>query len=320
MANDLVRFSEHHELGPLIVSARNYVRDSKAKNTLRAYRADCQDFSAWCTESALEAIPAAPQTLALYLARRAETCKVSTLERRIVAINQAHAAAGRPSPTSSLLVRSVMNGIRRTKGTAPAGKSPTLIEDIRRMVAALPSGPLGIRDRALLLLGFAGAFRRSELVSIDLGDCAFTSDGLVVTLRRSKTDQEAAGYKIGIPYGSSPDTCPIRALKAWLEHAKITENGPVFLPVSKHGKLLTGRLAPDAVARAVKRYAKRIGLDPDRYGGHSLRAGLATAAAIGGADERSIMNQTRHKSLKQVRAYIRDGNLFRDNAAARVGM
>jgi integrase len=186
------------------------------------------------------------------------------------------------------------------------------------MVAALPDGLLGVRDRALLLVGFAGAFRRSELVSLDRPDLEFTKDGLTVMLRRSKSDQEGQGRKVGIPYGSNPETCPVRALQAWLEAAAITD-GPVFRGVTRHGKV-QGRLSGYAVALIVKRYAAVGGLDPSRYAGHSLRAGLATAAAIGGASERSIMNQTGHKSITMVRRYIRDGNLFRENAAAKTGL
>lgn len=319
MENGVEKITTETALGPLVASARDYIRDSKAQNTRRAYRSDWAHFSGWCGQNGLQPLPAAPETVALYLTALADTCKVSTIARRFVAINQAHAAAGQPSPTTAAAVRSVMAGIRRRKGTAPGSKAPTLIEDIRRMAASLPAGNLGTRDHALLLVGFAGAFRRSELVSLDHEDCAFTGDGLVITLRRSKTDQEAAGRKVAIPYGSSPDTCAVRATQAWLQASGAT-TGPLFHPVNRHGKILPGRLSDKAVARAVKRYALKAGLDPARYAGHSLRAGLATAAAIGGASERSIMAQTGHRSVNMVRIYIRDGNLFRENAVTRVGM
>jgi integrase len=213
----------------------------------------------------------------------------------------------------------VLAGIRRAKGTAPDAKAPVLIGDLRAMVAALPAGLLGARDRALLLIGFAGAFRRSELVGLDVEDLTFSSDGLAVTLRRSKTDQEGAGRKIGIPYGSNPDTCPVRALQAWLDASVITA-GPIFRSVNRHGQLQPGRLSDRAVALIVKRCVEAAGKDARKFAGHSLRAGLATAAAIGGASERSIMAQTGHRSVMMVRRYIRDGSLFRENAAARVGL
>ena len=187
------------------------------------------------------------------------------------------------------------------------------------MVAATDEGLIGLRDRALILLGFAGAFRRSELVALDVADLAFNRDGLTVTLRRSKTDQEGQGRKVGIPYGSNPDTCPVRVLQAWLETAGLAE-GPVFRSMNRHGPCTTGRLAPADVARVVKKLAERAGLDAARYAGHSLRAGHATSAAIAGASERSIMNQTGHRSVQMVRRYIRDGILFRENSAGKLGL
>lgn len=168
-----------------------------------------------------------------------------------------------------------------------------------------------MRDRALILSGFAGAFRRSELVALDVADLAFTRDGLTVTLRRSKTDQEGQGRKIGIPYGANPDSCPVRVVQAWLKAAAIAD-GPVFRSINRHGRVLPGRLAPADVARVVKKLAERAG--------HSLRAGHATAAAVAGASERSIMNQTGHRSVQMVRRYIRDGSLFRENSAGKLGL
>jgi integrase len=187
------------------------------------------------------------------------------------------------------------------------------------MVAMLPDKLIGVRDRALLLVGFAGAFRRSELVSLDVGDVEIRREGLLVTLRRSKTDQEAAGREVAIPYGSNPDTCPVRALEAWLEASGIAD-GPLWRAVDKGGRLQPGRLSDKAVALVVKKRAEAAGLDPDLYAGHSLRAGLATAAAAAGASERSIMEQTGHKSVQTVRRYIRRGTQFRDNAAGMVGL
>ena len=306
-------------LAPIAESAREYMRHAKAENTIVAYRSDWRHFTGWCEQHGRESIPASPETVALYLSDLAREHKASTVTRRAVAINQAHQAAGHESPTATAVVRTLLSGIRRTKGIAPTTKTPTLTNDIRLMVAALPTGLLGVRDRALLLVGFAGAFRRSELVAVNREDCEFTREGLVITLRRSKTDQEGQGRKVAIPHGSAADTCPVQALRAWLKAAGITA-GPVFRPLNRHGQILSGRLSDKAVVRAVKAYAGAAGLDPTRYAGHSLRAGLATAAAIAGASERSIMNQTGHRSTVMVRRYIRDGNLFRENAAARVGL
>jgi integrase len=219
----------------------------------------------------------------------------------------------------SPLVRNTMKGIRRTLGTAPAQKAATLTDDIRAMLDATDAGTIGFRDRALILLGFAGAFRRSELVGLDVEDCAFGKDGLTVTLRRSKVDQEGVGRKIGIPYGSNPETCPVRTMQTWIEQAAITA-GPVFRSINRHGHVKTGRLSGIDVARVVKKLVDRAGLDASQYAGHSLRAGHATSAAIAGASERSIMNQTGHRSVQMVRRYIRDGNLFRENSAGKLGL
>ena len=187
------------------------------------------------------------------------------------------------------------------------------------MVDAADAGLIGARDRTLMLLGFAGAFRRSELVGLDIADCAFGKDGLTVTLRRSKTHQDGPGRKIGIPYGSNPDTCPVRTIPAWIELASIAA-GPLFRSVSRHGQVQAGRLGGIDVARVVKKLAVRAGLDPAKYAGHSLRAGHATSAAIAGASERSIMNQTGHRSVQIVRRYIRDGSLFRENSAGKLAL
>jgi integrase len=187
------------------------------------------------------------------------------------------------------------------------------------MVSATDAGLIGTRDRALLLLGFAGAFRRSELVRLDIEDCAFGKDGLTVTLRRSKVDQEGIGRKVGIPYGSNPETCPVHTVQAWTEHAGIG-TGALFRSINRHGQLQPGRLSAIDVARVVKKVAERAGLDAAKYAGHSLRAGHATSAAIAGSSERSIMNQTGHRSVQMVRRYIRDGSLFRENSATKLGL
>jgi len=213
-----------------------------------------------------------------------------------------------------------MQGIRRTLGTAPSQKTPVVTAELRRLLVTCPDDTLaGLRDRALLIVGFAGGFRRSELVALDVADLQESSDGVRITVRQSKTDQEGAGREVGIPHGQHPETCPVRALRAWREAAGISE-GAVFRGVNRHDQMQVGRLTDRAVALIVKRAAERAGLDPSTYAGHSLRAGLATAAAAGGAPERSIMRQTGHKSVVMVRQYIRSGSLFQENAAAYVGL
>lgn len=305
--------------------ARDYARKANADNTMRAYRADWADFTTWCRDNEVQALPAAPETVALYITARAagegaQGCKVSTLQRRLSAISRAHRAAGYLGiSTREEPLHSVWKGIRREHGTAQRGKAPVMTDDIKGMVASLPDTLIGTRDRALLLLGFSTAFRRSELVSLDVSDAVFTRDGLIVTLRRSKTDQEGAGRKVGIPYISRPDMCPVRALQAWIEASGITE-GALFRSINRHGQLHPGRLSDQAVAIVVKRAAAAAGLDPAQVAGHSLRAGHATSAAANGAPERVIMAQTGHKSLNMVRRYIRDGSLFRENSAAFLGL
>lgn len=314
--------STSQEIGPLADiadRASEFAQRSKSSNTIRAYRADWAHFTGWCDAHALIALPATPESVCLYVTDLSSTHKPATLTRRISAISQAHQIAGLDTPTSSPKVAAVLSGIRRTKGTVQVAKAPVLVEDLRRMVSRLPVGSLGVRDRALLLVGFSGAFRRSELVALDFADVAFTREGLVVTIRRSKTDQEGEGRKIGLPYGSQLATCPIRSLQDWLERGGIAE-GPVFRPINRHGKIASMRLSASAVAVIVKRYAKAVGLDAAEFAGHSLRSGLATSAAQAGASERAIMNQTGHRSVGMVRRYIRDGSLFRENAAAVVGL
>jgi len=231
--------------------------------------------------------------VALYLSDLAKTHKVSTLYRRLSGISQAHQAAGFSTPTTDAQVRLVFQGIRRTLGSAPDQKNAAITAEVRAMVETLSPALIGVRDRALLLVGFAGAFRRSELVSLDVADVTFSSDGLIVQLRRSKTDQEGEGRKVGLPFGSNPLTCPVRALRAWLDVAAIAR-GPIFRSVDRHANVAETRLTDQSVALIVKRSARAAGLDWERYAGHSLRSGLATAAAMADVSERAIMAQTGH--------------------------
>ena len=307
-------------LAPAAQRAQEYFRAAQAENTRRAYASDWKHFSAWCRAAGQGSLPAAPETVVLYLSTLAETAKAGTLTRRISAISQAHQAADLETPTAHLMVRKLMAGIRRRKGTAQTGKRPLATADLRALCAPLDSRRiLDVRDRALLLAGFAGAFRRSELVGLDVTDLEFNRDGLIVNVRRSKTDQEGQGRRVGIPYGSSPATCPVRALEAWLAVLG-ADDGPLFRAVNRHGQLAGRRLTAQSVALVIKRLAARAGMEAGDLAGHSLRAGLATAAAAAGVPERAIMAQTGHRSLGTLRKYIREGSLFLDNAAAKVGL
>jgi len=303
---------------PSLERAREFARQSKAENTLRGYRSDWKDFCGWCEARELCPLPASPETVAGYIADCAGRLKVGSIQRRLNAIAEAHKAVGLESPTSAGIVRNTIKGIRRTLGTAAVQKAAALTDDIRAMVSMTDAGLIGVRDRAMILLGFAGAFRRSELIGLDVADCDFGKDGLTITLRRSKTDQDGAGRKIGIPYGSNPDTCPVRTVQAWIEQSRAT--GPLFRSITRHGRLRPGRLAGIDVARVVKKLAVRAGLDAAKYAGHSLRAGHATTAAIAGASERSIMAQTGHRSVQIVRKYIRAGSIFRETSAGKLGL
>lgn len=304
----------------LEMKAQKFIAASKSAGTLRAYGSDWEHFVSWCQAEAL-ALPATPETVALYITALADTRRVSTITRRLAAISKAHQAAGLPSPCSldHARVAEVLGGIKRELGTAPERKAPLLTVDLKRLLAKLPQSLLGMRDRALLLLGFAGAFRRAELVGLQVPDLAYSDDGLTVTLRRGKTDQEGAGRKVGIPWGSDPATCPIRAVRTWMKESEITE-GPLFRNVDRHGKVAGRALTSQVVALVLKRWAGVAGLDPRVFAGHSLRAGMATQAAMSGASERSIMDQTGHRSVQMVRRYIREGSLFRENAAGKLGL
>lgn len=305
-------------LAPVAEQAREYARRARSASTIRCYRTDWTDFENWCSRQSLSALPATPETVACYLSALAEHHKASTIQRRLSAISQVHQAKGFESPTKNETVRSVLKGIRRTIGTAPAEKAPLVASDVREMIGALPDTLLGKRDRALLLLGFAGAFRRSELVGLNVEDLTFTPDGLIVMLRRSKTDQEGQGRKIGVPRLSTSDACPVRAVRDWM-HAGGIDKGPLFRSVAVGGRLQEERLSDRAVALVVKRTLP-AGKDARKFAGHSLRAGFVTSAANGGASVKAIMRQTGHRSLETVMRYMREASLFRGNALGATGL
>ncbi|WP_420497434.1 site-specific integrase [Parafrankia sp. FMc2] len=303
------------------------VRAGKAPSTWRAYDADWRHFHAWCAQEGLGDLPASAVTVAGYIAALADAGYApSTIRRRLAAISVAHQLAHAVNPTGAAEVSAVWNGIRRSRGVAPSRKAALDTSLLSRVVAGLDDAVLAdVRDRALLLVGFAGCLRRSELVGLNTADLVETDDGLVVTVRRSKTDQEAAGAQVGLSYGSYRPTCPVRAWRAWVAAAAGAgvplAGGPAFRGINRHGQVGAVRLYPGSVARIVQRRVAAAGLDPADFAGHSLRSGFATAAARAGVTDRSIMRQGRWRSAASLESYVRAGRLFdADNPSGRVGL
>lgn len=310
--------------------AKEYSKHARSVNTNRAYRSDWADFDAWCRSKGVRSLPAEPKTVGVYIAEQASRLKPASISRRLTSIQEAHKLVNFPLDTSHSEIGEVLSGIRRVHSTAQKGKAPILTSDIRELVKHLPDTLTGKRDRALLLIGFAGAFRRSEIVSIDREDLSFDRKGLTIHIKRSKTDQEGEGRDVAIPYGSNLNTCPIRSLQDWIDVSGITQ-GAVFRGINRHGQIALDRLCDKAVALVVKRavYSRAIAnnLKVDeaeqevvKFAGHSLRAGLATSAAMAGVSEHAIMRQTGHKRTDMVRKYIRIADPFHNNAAAQVGL
>lgn len=300
--------------------ARHFAEQSRAPATRRAYLTDTRRFTTWCEVRGLTSVPTTAETLANYLSWLAtEGFRVASIERNLVAVSVAHRRLGLDSPRQHTLVRDVMRGIRRELGVAPIRKRPILINDVKSLIAVAPPGLKGLRDRTLIALGFAGALRRSELAGLNVSDLRFEAAGLEIRVRRSKTDPEGVGAKIGIPRGEHPESCAVRLLQSWLREARV-ETGPVFRAINRHGRVAPARLSGKAIAVMIKTLASKIGIDPTTVGGHSLRAGLVTTAVRAGKSERLVMKHTRHTSVNVFRAYVRDTNLFDDNAAAGIGL
>lgn len=289
--------------------ARHYVENALSENTRKAYRADMEHYRAWGGT-----ILASPETIAAYLSDYAAILTVATLQRRLVSIAKAHTMRNHPDPVKTDLVKLTMRGIRRVHGRPQEQVSPLLKDDLLLMLHHVPDTVKGKRDRALLMLGFCGALRRSELVAVGIEDIEFTGQGIILTLPRSKTDQLGQGRKIGIPRGRGR-ICPVQAVNDWIMHSGAAK-GAVFRAITKGGILSDAALSDRAVADIIKHYAEKAGLDATRYSGHSLRAGLATSAAQHGVSSWKIRAQTGHKSDSMLARYIREGDLFTDNAAA----
>lgn len=360
------------ELAGDLEAARRFAAAARAPATLRAYRSDWADFAGWCEARGLRPLPAAPETVALYVASRAEAgpddergrptppLKVATLERRLAAVSQAHALAGLESPASRARepLHSVWAGVVRALGVARRKVAPALAEDVVRMAAAcdevareaeaeamataeptprrqhLGRALRARRDKAMLLLGFAAALRRSELAAVRVEDLAVTPDGLRLRIPKSKSDQEGAGHVVGVAYGERAETCPVRAVRSYAAAASAALadregspasppsplSGPLFRSVDRWGRLGRTAITGKTVANVVKAHATTAGLDPALYAGHSLRAGFATAAARAGKPDRSIQKQTRHRSARTLAEYVREGRLFDDNASQGIGL
>jgi site-specific recombinase XerD len=298
-------------LGTDLTAAVDLAQAEKAVSTRKAYGTDLRLFRTWCDTKGVSALPAAPETVAAYLAAQARTSRPSTLGRRVAAIRYAHKLAELPLPTDAEGVKATMRGIRRTLGSAKIRKAPAVAAAMLGMVAGAPDNLAGLRDRALLLLGFAGAFRRSELVALDVNDIEETEAGLRVTIRYSKTDQDGQGVTIAIARGDV--ACPVKALRGWLDGAGI-DAGPLFRPINKASRVAQARLTDRSVANIVKAYAERAGFDASTFSGHSLRSGFLTSAASNGASIFKMMDVSRHKSVDTLRGYVRDAELFRDHA------
>jgi integrase len=285
-----------------------YIRNATSDNTRRAYRSDLDHFTAWGGT-----IPCNANAVATYLADHATLLAVSTLVRRLATIRKAHGAIGAQSPTQSTLVQSTMKGIKRLHAKPQRVAKPLLVEDLFQILSTLGESPKDMRDRALLLLGFAGGFRRSELVALQTGDLEQVRQGLVVRINRSKTDQAGTGRKIGIPFARGQH-CPVQALEAWTA-LLYPQEGPLFRGVTRHGHISDHQLSGEGVGLIIKERIARIGHDPEDYSGHSLRSGLATSAASAGVPSWKIRQQTGHTTDTMLSRYIRDGEMFTGNAA-----
>jgi len=284
------------------------LKSSKAANTLRAYESDYKDFGRFCIKHGFKSMPTEPKILTLYLTHLSQTSKFSTLKRRLASISVIHKLSGHYIDTKHPLITENLMGIKRVKGSYQKAKKPILIKDLKLIVDAInkeKNEKIRSENRALILVGFAGGFRRSELVDISYEDVDFVSEGVKIFVKRSKTDQSGEGMTKGIPYFSNLNYCPVSSLKDWLEKSKI-----------KSGKIFD--MSDKSVALTVKKYTAIAGLDSNKYSGHSLRSGFATSAAEFGAEERSIMAMTGHKTTQMVRRYIQEANLFKNNALNKI--
>ena len=309
------------ELKSLHEATLNNLKSSKANNTLRAYKSDFKDFNAFCIKHNFNSLPSEPKVISLYLTYISKNSKISTLRRRLVSIGMVHKLKGHYLDTKHPIIVENLMGIRRTKGSIQHGKKPILKNHLKAIINAINELEIGeikkARDKTIILLGFGGGFRRTELISIDHEDLEFVPEGLKVSIRRSKTDQFGEGMIKGLPYFTNENYCPVVNLKNWLKISKI-KSGPIFRRFSKGSSLTENRLTDQTVVLLIKEYLKLAGIENKNFAGHSLRSGFATVAAESGADERSIMAMTGHKTTQMVRRYIREANIFKNNALNKI--
>ncbi len=309
------------DLKALHEATLNNLKSSKANNTLRAYKSDFKDFSAFCVKHSLNSLPTEPKTVSLYLTYLSKNHKISTLRRRLVSISMVHKLKGHYLDTKHPIIVENLMGIRRVKGSIQKGKKPILINHLKLLINVINEQKIEnikkLRDKSIILVGFGGGFRRNEIVSIDYEDLEFVAEGVKITIKRSKTDQFGEGMIKGLPYFNNENYCPVINLKKWLDISKI-ESGPIFRRFAKGSSLTNKRLTDQSVVLLMKAYLSLAGIENKNFSGHSLRSGFATVAAEFGADERSIMSMTGHKTTQMVRRYIKEANLFKNNALNKV--
>ena len=298
------------------------LQSSKANNTVRAYKSDFNDFGIFCAQNGFKSLPSDPKIVSLYLTNLStKDAKMSTLKRRLVSIGVIHKLKGHYLDTKHPAIIENIMGIKRRKGSIQKAKKPILINSLKLIIDAIDQQNKQeikkFRDRSIILIGFSGGFRRNEIVSLDSDDLDFVPEGLKINIKRSKTDQFGEGFTKALPYFDSSQYCPVVSLKNWLDISKIT-SGPVFRRFVKGSKLSENRLTDQTVALLIKEYLNLAGIDSKHYSGHSLRSGFATSAAESGAEERNIMAMTGHKSTEMVRRYIKEANLFKNNALNKI--
>ena len=299
----------------------NNLKSSKANNTLRAYKSDFKDFGAFCVKHGFDSLPTEPKIVSLYLTHLSKNLKMSTLRRRLVSIGIVHKLKGHYLDTKHPVIIENLMGIKRVKGSIQKGKKPILINHLKSIINVIDQQEIDeikkSRDKTIILVGFGGGFRRTELVSIDHEDLEFVPEGVKITIKRSKTDQFGEGMVKGLPYFSNELYCPVINLKKWLELSNI-KSGPIFRRFAKGSVLTNNRLTDQSVVLIIKDCLNLAGIENKNYSGHSLRSGFATVAAESGADERSIMAMTGHKTTQMVRRYIREANIFKNNALSKI--
>ena len=298
------------------------LKNSKANNTVRAYKSDFNDFGLFCAQNGFKSLPSEPKIVSLYITHLStKDIKISTLKRRLVSIGVIHKLKGHYLDTKHPIIIENIMGIKRRKGSIQKGKKPLLINYLKKIINVIDEfgneDIKKIRDRSIILIGFSGGFRRNEIVSLDYDDLDFVTEGLKITLKRSKTDQFGEGSVKGLPYFVNTQYCPVLSLKKWIGISKIS-SGPLFRRFSKGSKLSEKRLTDQTVALLIKKYLKIAGIDSKNYSGHSLRSGFATSAAEAGVEERNIMSMTGHKSPEMVRRYIKEANIFKNNALDKI--